>query len=295
MVTLKNLLRPRAPGLTPRAVLEKLATIQMVDVQVPTTHGRWLTMPRHTQPEPEHRMLLATLALTLPPQPPPRITAGQVPRDEPGQAWGTGGIGVADFAGTGRLGVAVSRREPQTAYWFERVGDGEWVRHVIGQSEHLARTLGAAVLDIDGYAWLDIAFSRVLFRNPGCLADDPDVPWEAVEYDGGGRSDIGHADCDTGWGHVYWVQNLGGGKWVRHRLPDPPGDEETGSFHSPGVADFGGSGRLDIFGGVGVRSHRVPPGTGILSTPSSPSPPRRAVGSARCPCVRTRRSRRRSR
>ncbi|HUU22687.1 MAG TPA: IS1634 family transposase [Phycisphaerae bacterium] len=83
MVTLKNLLRPHAPGLTPRAVLEKLGTIQMVDVQVPTTDGRWLTMPRHTQPEPEHRMILATLGLTLPPQPPPRITAGQVPRPEP--------------------------------------------------------------------------------------------------------------------------------------------------------------------------------------------------------------------
>jgi len=83
MTTLKNLLRPRAPGLTPRAVLEKLGTIQMVDVQVPTTDGRRLTMPRHTQPEPEHQMILAALGLMLPPQPPPRITAGQVRQAEP--------------------------------------------------------------------------------------------------------------------------------------------------------------------------------------------------------------------
>jgi transposase len=86
-VTLRNLLCPHAPGLTPRAVLEKLGTIQMVDVQMPTTDGRWLTMPRHTQPEPEHQMILAKLGLSLPPQPPPRITAGQVrqadPRQEP--------------------------------------------------------------------------------------------------------------------------------------------------------------------------------------------------------------------
>ena len=67
----------------------------------------------------------------------------------PGQAWGTGGIGLGDFTGNGRLDVAVSRREPLTAYWFGRESDGVWVRHVIGQSEHLARTLGAAVLDID--------------------------------------------------------------------------------------------------------------------------------------------------
>ena len=85
MVTLKNLLRPHAPGLTPRAVLTKLGTIQMVDVQVPTTDGRWLTMPRHTQPQAEHQIILEILGLSLPPQPPPRITAYQVPRAEPDQ------------------------------------------------------------------------------------------------------------------------------------------------------------------------------------------------------------------
>lgn len=42
-VTLKHRLRAHAPGLTPRAVLEKLATIQMLDVSFPTTDGRCLT------------------------------------------------------------------------------------------------------------------------------------------------------------------------------------------------------------------------------------------------------------
>jgi transposase len=77
-VTLKNMLVTHAPGLTPRAVLEKLGTIQMVDVQVPTTDGRCLTMPRHTQPEAEHEMILDKLGLSLPPQPPPRINSAQV-------------------------------------------------------------------------------------------------------------------------------------------------------------------------------------------------------------------------
>ena len=84
-VTLKNLLRPHAPGLTPRSVLETLGAIQMVDVQIPTTDGRCLTMPRHTQPESEHRMILEKLGLSLPPQPPPRITAGQVRQTEQSQ------------------------------------------------------------------------------------------------------------------------------------------------------------------------------------------------------------------
>jgi hypothetical protein len=74
-VTLKQRLQVLAPGLTPRAVLEKLATIQMLDVCLPTTDGRWLIMPRHTQPEPDQSLLLHQLHLSLPTQPPPRIKA----------------------------------------------------------------------------------------------------------------------------------------------------------------------------------------------------------------------------
>ena len=74
-VALKARLRPLAPGLTPRSVLEKLAAIQMVDVHLPTTDGRTLILSRHTEPEPEQQLLLDRLRLELPPQPPPRITA----------------------------------------------------------------------------------------------------------------------------------------------------------------------------------------------------------------------------
>jgi transposase len=74
-VTLKHRLLIHAPGLTPTAVLEKLASIQMIDVWVPTTDGRWLILPRYTQPETDTKMLLAKLRLDLPSQPPPRITA----------------------------------------------------------------------------------------------------------------------------------------------------------------------------------------------------------------------------
>src|SRR6266566_6760819 len=73
-VTLKHRLQEHAPGLTPRAVLEKLATIQMLDVSFPTTDGRRLGMPRYTEPDPEQALLLHQLNLALPQQPPPRIT-----------------------------------------------------------------------------------------------------------------------------------------------------------------------------------------------------------------------------
>ena len=73
-VTLKHRLKAYAPGLTPRAVLEKLASIQMLDVSFPTTDGRRLVMPRHTEPDNELAVLLHHINLVLPPQPRPRIT-----------------------------------------------------------------------------------------------------------------------------------------------------------------------------------------------------------------------------
>jgi hypothetical protein len=44
-VTRQHRLRALAPGLTPRAVLQKLAAMQRVDVHLPTTDGRYLILP----------------------------------------------------------------------------------------------------------------------------------------------------------------------------------------------------------------------------------------------------------
>jgi hypothetical protein len=74
-VSLRARLRPLAPGLTPRAVLDKFAAIQMLDVHFPTTDGRSLILSRYTHPEPDHKILLEQLNLTLPAQPPPRISS----------------------------------------------------------------------------------------------------------------------------------------------------------------------------------------------------------------------------
>ena len=74
-VTLKQRLSALAPGLTPRAVLETLAGVQMLDVEVPTTDGRWLVMSRYTQPEKAVELLLARLKMKLPEQPPPTLSA----------------------------------------------------------------------------------------------------------------------------------------------------------------------------------------------------------------------------
>jgi hypothetical protein len=74
-VTLRARLKPLAPGLTPRAVLDKFAAIQMLDVHFPTTDGRTLIMSRYTELTADQKLLVRQLNLDLPPQPPPRITA----------------------------------------------------------------------------------------------------------------------------------------------------------------------------------------------------------------------------
>ena len=76
-VTLARRLHALAPGLTPRSAIEKFATVQMIDVHVPTTDGRELLLTRYTEPEPELKLLLEKLRLVLPAQPQPKITPHQ--------------------------------------------------------------------------------------------------------------------------------------------------------------------------------------------------------------------------
>jgi len=77
-VTLRMKLKSAASGMTPREVLKSLAAIQLVDVHIPTTDGRELIMPRHTEPEAQQAIILDKLNLKLPKQPPPRIRSGEV-------------------------------------------------------------------------------------------------------------------------------------------------------------------------------------------------------------------------
>ena len=73
-ITLRQRLKALAGGLMPRVVFEKLATLQRLNVRVPTTDGRELLLVRRTEPDQDVALLLARLNLTLPPQPPPRIS-----------------------------------------------------------------------------------------------------------------------------------------------------------------------------------------------------------------------------
>ena len=80
-VTLRGRLRNLAPGLTPRSVLEKFATMQMLDVHLPTTDERTVILSRYTHPETDVQLLLQRLKLELPAQPPPKIIRPKAPGD----------------------------------------------------------------------------------------------------------------------------------------------------------------------------------------------------------------------
>ena len=74
-VTLQGKLRQLAGGLTARAVLEKFATMQMMDVYFPTEEpDKELVFRRYTQPEKDHQILLSQLGWQIPEQAPPRLS-----------------------------------------------------------------------------------------------------------------------------------------------------------------------------------------------------------------------------
>lgn len=108
----------------------------------------------------------------------------------PGSSWGTGGTALADFDGDGDLDVAISRRNTQSAFWYERVNDSLWIPHLMGYGPSLEGTLGTASLDMNRDGWTDVVFNGLWFRNPGNLANDPDVPWQPYLIKAGGHDAV---------------------------------------------------------------------------------------------------------
>ena len=134
-----------------------------------------------------------------------------------------GGIaprGAGDLDGDGDLDIVIP------GHWFENPGDGygDWIEHDWPHTPVQNATFGPSIR-----SWI-------------------------ADINNDGENDIVYGDCDTGQGHVYWIENLGKGTgWKQHKLQDPPTAEGdvpgTGSYHSLCVADFDMDGDLDIFGG----------------------------------------------
>ena len=80
--TLRAIAREHAPGLTPRQIIDKFRSVKMVDVVMPTTDGRIVTLPRYVEPKPDLAILLDRLGMALPAQPPPKISGEAVEAKE---------------------------------------------------------------------------------------------------------------------------------------------------------------------------------------------------------------------
>ena len=128
-MTLRVRLKALAPGLTPRAVLDRMAEVQMPDVHFPTTDDRTLILSRYTEPTREHKVLLQQLNLMLPATPTedhrrPRHRTLQPIRHVVETFWVQGAI----------LRTFLEVRPSSWESWVSRRGCGDGLRYRSGEA-----------------------------------------------------------------------------------------------------------------------------------------------------------------
>lgn len=168
----------------------------------------------------------------------------------PGSSWGTGGPALADYDGDGDLDVAISRRNTASAYWYERISDSLWIQHLMGSGENLENTLGTTPIDVDHDGWMDVVYNGIWFRNPGILADYPDVRWPSYLIKAGGH-DAATVDIDRNGEDDILIYD--GNKLAWYNTSDAlreniitSGHHDHGGTAPRGFGDLDGDGDTDV-------------------------------------------------
>lgn len=185
-------------------------------------------------------------------------TIGQPPADPPRIA----NVQVVDFDGDGANDVLVCDAKRHQVLLYQRAPGGQWNERTLSAGADLPAPVRATLTDIDGDGDADIVVAVlgsvfptdgrvgqvVLLKNQQGtftaqrLIDDlrrvSDV--QPGDMDGDGDIDLVVAEFGYDHGRVFWMENLGGEKFLDRELLVTPG-----ASHVP-IADYDGDGDLDF-------------------------------------------------
>jgi hypothetical protein len=155
--------------------------------------------------------------------------------------------------------------------WLERAkpySEGKWIRHHVGNVPGVNGLHGIGAGDINGDGRPDIVTAYGWFEAPANPRSDawtfhpefrllpPDgfaSPIYVYDVNGDGKPDLVYAA-----GHrygLYWMENLGSGKWKEHLI-----DDSWSQAHPLTLVDLDGDGKLDIVTGKRYFAHEGDPG-----------------------------------
>lgn len=244
------------PHPRPWFTLALLAVALALPVGIYFVHAR--SRPAPVAPSPPE--LLASAGVSFPPSELPftRSTLGPPPGYRPLIT----NVRIIDLDRDGIPDVVACDAQRNRVIWYRQAPRGHWEERVLGDRD-LAAPCHTQAVDLDGDGDLDLVVAVlgsvwptndrvgqvVWLENRGAdgfvthvILDDlrrvSDV--ETGDLNGDGQPDLVVAEFGYDTGHVLWLENRGGGRFLDRELLTAPGP-----IHVP-LADFDGDGDLDV-------------------------------------------------